>query len=1727
MRQFSWREDEHPRGVRGRFAKKLGGAKVGEADELQDGSAKVHVTSTAKRGLKGPNRKQYQVISGDGKTSTFHDTAETAAKQALDISARKEGRDTIGLGSRAYKDLDEAEKAADERSKGALAALDRADEKEARERKEREALVKAAKRSGDISALERTIEDWEIKIAKAQTSDQKHAYQAKLNAAKARLRKVKKGRGPGKAEGSGSSDTKAPGSGPKSSSGGKTLRGLKDEQLEKEVEESGRIYGQLKNAKPPTEPGKLEAAKKRNAAALAERDRREAAKKAAAPAPPPPDPQGKLFSGEGGARVTEASVKKATNALLDLDVGGVKKFGAAVTVTRNRDASFTVKTKDGAAERVHAPQRMGIPDSAAGAREAAHVALSHQARLRSSGAGGAAGGGENGWTGADEAALKRVRDQAARMEGGKGTYNEYGTEREILTRLRELEEKKAASLGMSRTDMVEKEVAERRAAANQASPELLAAVASGNLSPRQRKMAVAYGLIPKSSGTSGPSEGFAGRIRKTEQGDYFVEKDGNTVSGLYVNRETAEQANALLAAGESIPTREAEIGPAFRALSIPPEPKDVTKPGASEIDVLRICYDGFAVSTDEIANQLGTSEHQVLGMLRSLEGKGLVTGIESDSSGVVRETNDPVWGRAREGGQYTHKTWQSNLTYDNHDWPEVEANARLAGASDVKKEPTGKTPFERRREKDAKRKQTPATERQITIIANADRPSFRVLELLALPDEELDARLRRAKANKGSGRTMGEISNSNQLPNNLMAIQQIKGDPVATRSMLDQMYTNEVKRVGPDIRFRASNWDKSQQARIATEAGLDPKAKKTEIINALIEKEIGSREGFISEQMKVLGVSNPEPAPESAAAVERVDPIEALKLYSRGDANSGYVNEKLFKATELSPEQEAYAAGLDAAMVPSAKERTVYRGVDYFYGSRERPNFAVGEELPQGGFISTSSSRSTARTFASDAANRRRGGVLLEIELPPGTPQVDVPNYTGDRKKGKHHDEEETLLPRGGRLVVTSVGKPDSDNVVTVKARFVPAGTQIMPDEKPDLDRSGLGRIRETENLLREAREASDPVAINELIDRALKNIEKMGGTPEATRLQIAAKQLRFNNPIPTGETREPGLYVKELPNGKFLHEVVSERGGQGRRVVATRTSPKRYSFARNNGGVEYSFHQSRPSADRSRIMAAKVDQPEREEREERQLERRPVDRVDPEPVSVTPKPIGNAVLSLPLGAGPSTHTGWLGRYRKMGEASGKGALLAERAAYLRAREADPIEDRDVRLSALNSAIKEAAGEKEIQQRPGAKKALTDAQARELIELHQAQNPSRDLTEAEEEALISKGYAKRSTISGMGGTGTYLGITPEGQKLLGGSSSATLLRSGNAYADLAQRDNGRRSFAAVVADAILSDLGLKRGEDYSVKTKEDRGGDRWATISLRTSKATRVVGENGEAVKALGLRPVISEDGTKAHIIRDFHYNDLKRSTAKGETPESIRADIDKLSSQRRAATTDEERRSLASQAAAKARKLQELRKETRDTSGDAKELEKARARVSEWVYFAEDLDDPDHTGGEIIDARLDDLGRPEFLVHWGDNKQQHWNPPAMLKDDKQYKQAQAETAPGIQRRLNKLAAISHVDPKNPPGTALKQVPVPAGSTLRRYRVEVDGVHVGYVEQIEVSSLPSRRWIALDKEGNKLLDSRTGSGMKRADALRDLGRFEPVNGTDAVKRRQQPLGAAA
>lgn len=301
----------------------------------------------------------------------------------------------------------------------------------------------------------------------------------------------------------------------------------------------------------------------------------------------------------------------------------------------------------------------------------------------------------------------------------------------------------------------------------------------------------------------------------------------------------------------------------------------------NELGALHVTYDNFSTDTSEVANALGVTQAQALKMLRGLEAKGLVVGMEMDAdSGAIRDTHPGSYGgqdiRARDRGAYTNKTWQSNMTYDSHSWDEVAAEARANGVSEVDIK-QGKTPGQIKAEAKAKKLVEPLSDRQITVLANAHRSNFNVLNYLDMDPDALEREVQNAKAMAGTGRTFGEQSDTRSRAINLATIQRMQNDPEALPKFLDLVYTNRYKKLSPDLNFK-------DKATLARELGVPEKgAKKKDLVTALIERQIGTREEFIARYRRDPGVpekpERPQDAREGYKVIEqsRVMPVNTLE----------------------------------------------------------------------------------------------------------------------------------------------------------------------------------------------------------------------------------------------------------------------------------------------------------------------------------------------------------------------------------------------------------------------------------------------------------------------------------------------------------------------------------------------------------------------------------------------------------------------------------------------------------------------------------------------------------------------------------------------------------------------------------------------------------------------------------------------------------------------------------
>jgi hypothetical protein len=112
-------------------------------------------------------------------------------------------------------------------------------------------------------------------------------------------------------------------------------------------------------------------------------------------------------------------------------------------------------------------------------------------------------------------------------------------------------------------------------------------------------------------------------------------------------------------------------------------------------------------------------------------------------------------------------------------------------------------------------------------------------------------------------------------------------------------------------------------------------------------------------------------------------------------------------------------------LAPLEQHGLVYRGVEL---ARTRQKVEVGRVIEDRGFASTSARRTVADSFAGSS------GDLLEIEVPKGGKLLDVNRAARSQFGG----ESELLLPRGARVVITSIkARPKGKRGRVIRARLI------------------------------------------------------------------------------------------------------------------------------------------------------------------------------------------------------------------------------------------------------------------------------------------------------------------------------------------------------------------------------------------------------------------------------------------------------------------------------------------------------------------------------------------------------------------------------------------------------------------------------------------------------------------------------------------------------------------
>lgn len=223
---------------------------------------------------------------------------------------------------------------------------------------------------------------------------------------------------------------------------------------------------------------------------------------------------------------------------------------------------------------------------------------------------------------------------------------------------------------------------------------------------------------------------------------------------------------------------------------------------ASEMDALEQVYENFAMSTSEVANTLGITRAQAFKMLRSLESKGIISSMEMSDDGSTRIGGGKETRARGQDAKYIDLTWQSNQTYDDHTWDEVKATAKAKGASEEGSAKRGaKTPEVRAAEKAARRKAEPLSDRQITVLGNAASRAFDPPALIKKSHEELDALIAKAKQDRDhptKQQTLGEQSAARSRVTNLQAIAQLKSNPKQLEQVMAKAYEAKYKQVRPN-----------------------------------------------------------------------------------------------------------------------------------------------------------------------------------------------------------------------------------------------------------------------------------------------------------------------------------------------------------------------------------------------------------------------------------------------------------------------------------------------------------------------------------------------------------------------------------------------------------------------------------------------------------------------------------------------------------------------------------------------------------------------------------------------------------------------------------------------------------------------------------------------------------------------------------------------------------------
>lgn len=181
----------------------------------------------------------------------------------------------------------------------------------------------------------------------------------------------------------------------------------------------------------------------------------------------------------------------------------------------------------------------------------------------------------------------------------------------------------------------------------------------------------------------------------------------------------------------------------------------------------------------------------------------------------------------------------------------------------------------------------------------------------------------------------------------------------------------------------------------------------------------------------------PRPADGFAMPAELSGPeTRAIRWYGdnnyspyKGIHSAEDLNALLRSGDDAHPAVRELTAHLDSVLAKSAttKPTTVYRGI-----VADPAEYTAGAVLDQPAYLSASTDVAKADEFIAEAGRRGGSKIRLSIDVPAGTPAVNMPSVMPDLSK-RGFDEAEVLLGRGQKLRVLS-SEAGPDGVINVRA---------------------------------------------------------------------------------------------------------------------------------------------------------------------------------------------------------------------------------------------------------------------------------------------------------------------------------------------------------------------------------------------------------------------------------------------------------------------------------------------------------------------------------------------------------------------------------------------------------------------------------------------------------------------------------------------------------------------